>query len=461
MTETTAKTAKTEKIESVERANEAIREASPALHDALSPLGRRAFFPQDIPFQAAQARGKRYNGTIGQITDGRGRAVPLPSMEAGLSGLPEAARNRAFLYSPVEGIAELRRLWREWQRRLPGIPEGVCSTLPAVTAGLTHGLSLVADLFAGQGRTVAVPRPFWGNYRQSFALRTGARLASAPAFVPSRGGARFDPLALEKALEAAALPAGEPAVAILNLPSNPGGYSPTPAERGEIAASLVRAAEARPLVVLCDDAYAGLVYEEGIPARSMFWDLQGRHPNLVPVKVDGATKELSYFGGRVGFLTFPFEPDSPVAQALESKVKCLVRAAIGSPVATGQVLALQALESGRAADEVEAVRRLLAGRYRALRAALAGCDSGLLRALPFNSGCFALLELGPRAREAGLAADGVRRHLLEAEDTGVVAVGEEFLRIAYCSVAEEDLPELVERLERGVRNLAAAATVSE
>lgn len=42
-----------------------------------------------------------------------------------------------------------------------------------------------------------------------------------------------------------------------------------------------------------------------------------------------------------------------------------------------------------------------------------------------------------------------------------MAVGEEFLRIAYCSVAEEDLPELVERLERGVRNLAAAATVSE
>ncbi len=443
-------------IESVERANEAIREVSSALHAALSPLGRRAFFPQDIPFQAAQARGKRYNGTIGQITDGQGRAVPLPSMEAALAGLPEAERNRAFLYSPVEGLADLRRLWREWQRRLPGIPEGVCSTLPAVTAGLTHGLSLVADLFAGPGRAVAVPKPFWGNYRQSFALRTGARMVSAPAYSPSEAGARFQPRAIEEALAAADLPAGEPAVAILNLPSNPGGYSPTPAERDEIAASLVRAAEERPLVVLCDDAYAGLVYEEGIPARSMFWDLQGRHPSLVPVKVDGATKELSYFGGRVGFLTFPFEPGSPVAEALESKVKCLVRAAIGSPVATGQVLALQALASGRADAEVEAVRRLLAGRHRTLRAALATCDPELLGALPFNSGCFALAELGPRAREAGLTADGIRRHLLEEEDTGLVAVGEEFLRIAYCSVAEEDLAELVRRLERGIRELAAS-----
>jgi aspartate/methionine/tyrosine aminotransferase len=336
----------------------------------------------------------------------------------------------------------------------------VRSTLPVVTAGLTHGLSLVADLFAGPERTVAVPRPFWGNYRQSFALRTGARLVSAPAYAvsgaTSEDGPRFDPRALERALEAADLPAGEPAVAILNLPSNPGGYSPTPAEREEIAASLVRVAETRPLVVLCDDAYAGLVYDEGIPARSMFWDLEGRHPSLVPVKVDGATKELSYFGGRVGFLTLPFEPGSPAAEALESKTKCLVRAGIGSPVATGQVLALQALESGRVAEEVEAVRRLLAARHGVLRKALAGCDPALVRPLPFNSGCFALLELGPRARGAGLTADAVRRHLLEAEDTGVVAVGEEYLRIAYCSVAEDDLPELVERLERGLRTLAAA-----
>jgi hypothetical protein len=53
-----------------------------------------------------------------------------------------------------------------------------------------------------------------------------------------------------------------------------------------------------------------------------------------------------------------------------------------------------------------------------------------------------------------MTADRVRRHLLEAWDTGLVAVGEEHLRIAHCSVAEEDLPELVRRLERGVAELA-------
>src|SRR5688572_8176792 len=98
-------------------ANDAIAASCPALFELLSPLGRRAFFPPDIPFQAAQARGKTYNGTIGQITDGYGQAVPVPALAEGLSGLEPASRNRALLYSPVEGIAEVRRGWRAWQRR--------------------------------------------------------------------------------------------------------------------------------------------------------------------------------------------------------------------------------------------------------------------------------------------------------------------------------------------------------
>lgn len=438
-------------IGSAETANDAIREASPALAAALSPLGRRAFFPQDIPFQAAEARGKTYNGTIGQITDGHGGAVPLPSMAAALDGMAPDARNRALLYSPVEGIPEVRRLWRDWQRR--DAAEGLPSTLPLVTGGLTHGLALAADLFGGDGRAVAVAAPFWGNYRQTFALRTGARVVSAPAY---EAGA-FSPRAIETALAGAGLAPGEPAVCIVNTPSNPGGYSPDPAEREELVASLVRAAAERPLVVLVDDAYAGLVYEDGIPSRSLFWDLQGRHANLVPVKIDGATKEFSFFGGRVGFLTFAFEPGSPAAEALESKVKCLVRAGMGSPVAISQMVLREALASPDAAAQVEAVRRLLAGRYRALRAALAGCDPALLTPLPFNSGCFALVALGPEAGASGLSAGAVRRHLLDVEETGLVSIGERHLRIAHCSVAEEDLPELVRRLERGVAALTGPA----
>ena len=109
--------------------------------------------------------------------------------------------------------------------------------------------------------------------------------------------------------------------------------------------------------MICDDAYAGLVYDDRVPRRSPYWDLVGRHPDLVPVKIDGATKELSFFGGRVGFLTFPFEPGSPAAAALDSKVKFLLRATVGSPVAPSQVLVAQALGSADLDAEIEAVRR--------------------------------------------------------------------------------------------------------
>lgn len=380
--------------------NAPLERETPALFRALSPLGKRIFLAARIPAQD-------------------------------LAG------------SPVEGLPEVRRRWREWQRR--SAPAGVPSSLPLVTVGLSHGLSLLADLFGGEGKAVAIPQPFWGNYRQAFAVRTGAKVLSAPAYVDGR----YNPRVIAEAL--AGLPDGEPAVAILNIPSNPGGYSPDTAERRATVESLLGVAARRPLVVVCDDAYAGLVFEPDIPRESLFWELAGAHPNLVAVKVDGATKELSFFGGRVGFLTFAVEPESAAARSLESKVKMLVRSGVGSPVAASQAVVLQALRSPDVEAEVEAVRRLLEGRYRALRGALAGADPGLMTTLPFNSGCFALVGLPERL---GLDSEAVRRHLLERHDTGLISIAPRYLRIAHCSVDEGALPELARRMEKGIRELA-------
>lgn len=422
--------------------NRILETEAPALYRALSPLGRRAFYPPDIPVQAAEARGARYNATIGVFTDGQGGAVPLPSMAAAVA-LSGDDRDRAFLYSPVSGLPELRQRWRDWQRH--GQDDAVPSTLPFVTDGLAHGLSLVADLFAGEGRPVAVATPFWGNYGQAFALRTGAEMRRAPGY---RDG-RFNPRALAEAL--AGVPAGVPAVGLINFPSNPGGYAPTAAERRELLSSLVEIADERPFVVVVDDAYAGLVYEETSPPGSPFWELSGVHHQLIPIKVDGATKEFNFFGGRVGFLTFGYPPGSPVAKALENKLSCLLRSTVGSPVALSQVVLLQALRDGSIRDQVDAVRRIARERYAAVRPLLAGLDWRLLCPLPFNAGFFVLLEL---PAELGLDADAVRRHLLARHDTGVVAIGERYLRLAICSVAAGALPEVLRRVELGVRELA-------
>ncbi len=292
----------------VTEANDFLAAAAPAVWAALSPLGRRALQPASfLPLQTAEARGKPFNATIGQITDGHGTAVPLPSMAAALSGLEEAERSRAFLYSPVEGLPELRRAWREWQRR--GVKSEIPSSLPLVTVGTVHARSLAVDLFAGEGRTVLHPG--------------GEEDVSRPL---------------------AGLPEGEPAVVLLEFPRAANGYAPyapVTRERAALCGALTAAAERRPLVVLVDDTWEGL----GTPSASLFWGLAGRHANLIPIKLDGAGGQLGFPGGRVGFLTFPFEPDSALARSLESKAKMLLRAQVGSPPAMTQVLLLRALQA--------------------------------------------------------------------------------------------------------------------
>ena len=283
-------------------ADEAIRRGCPALWECLSPLGRRLRQPANfLPQQSAEARGKPFNATIGQITDGHGRAVPLPAMAAAVSGLEEAQLSRAFLYSPVEGFPELRRAWRERQRR--GVAEDLPSTLPLVTAGRVQALAIAAELFAGEGTPVALPAGAPEDYAATFTLRTGARRVGLEEL-----GRESD---------------GEAAVAVLGREAG-----------GEPLAALAGVAAHRPLAVIVDDGEA--------PAPSLFWRLAALHPNLFPVKVDAA-------GEGVGFLTFPFPPESDLAAAIESKAKTLLRALIGSPPAFAQALLLRELEAAAAA----------------------------------------------------------------------------------------------------------------
>ena len=425
---------------SAEESNAVLAAETPALWAALSDLGRRVYFPRDIPFQAAQARGARYNGTIGQITDGHGSALRITALDEALSGLDPVDRNTALLYSPMAGVPELRERWQAWQRR--GNPRSP-STVPLVTVGMTQGVAIAADLFGGPDRAVAVPAPFWGNYRQIFGTRGGARILQAPLF---RSG-RFNARVIEEAL--AGEPAGAPATSVLNFPANPGGYAPSEAERAELIGSLRRVADERPLVVVCDDAYEGFVHESGVPGGSIFWELAGAHPNLVPVKIDGATKEFAFFGGRVGFIAFAFDPSSAVAAALEDKVLGLIRTSVGSPVTATQVVLLAAMRSGAAEAEIDSLRERLTARHGIMMDALSSVDPALLRPLPCNAGCFALVELPD-----GLDPDAVRTHLLAHEDTGVIAVRPNYLRLAFCSVSSSAIPELVARTARGVREMS-------
>lgn len=397
----------------------------PAAARLLSPLGRRAEIPLGIPQQSAQAAGCERQATIGQITTGTGVPLTLPSIAEHFAELD--ARS-AFLYAPTAGIKPLREAWKA-RLAVPG------TSLPIVTNGMSQGLSLCADLFGCPDHPLVLADPYWDNYETIWGMRTGAELRSFPFFDAER---RFNLAGLSRRLEELRGPAS----LILNFPNNPTGYAPTHAEAEAILARVL--AHPHPLAVICDDAYAGLYFDPACYGRSLFGELAARadRERLLAVKVDGATKELVFFGGRVGFLTFGV--DGAAGEALIDKAGALLRGTISSVNAPAQAAVLAALRDPRTPAQQEEVLGLLRRRYDALHTALVaeGVD-----ALPFNSGCFALVQLRPEQD-----AQDVRMRLIREQSTGVIAVpSANALRVAFCSVDETDIPDLVARIATVVR----------
>ena len=65
---------------------------------------------------------------------------------------------------------------------------------------LTHGLDLVAELFINDGDEVLIPDQLWGNYRLTFGVGHGAKIASFPFFTEALDG--FNAAAFAEAVAA-------------------------------------------------------------------------------------------------------------------------------------------------------------------------------------------------------------------------------------------------------------------
>ena len=335
-----------------------------------------------------------------------------------IEGLPA---EQIVLYTTTCGNPQLRALWAE---RLQSQDCGAISN-PIVTQGLTHGLSIVADLFTDSSSTVILPNPGWGNYQHIFGTRRGA---SIQTYRPvSKHG--LDLNALDEALHSA--PDG--AVLVLNFPSNPIGYSPTLAEAQELAKRIN--AHTRPLVVVTDDAYQGMVWEPGLQAGSLFPLLnQGQNDQVLNIKVDGATKELFFFGGRVGFLTFGCEKDA--ASVLEEKAQASIRTTISSASTLSQNLVARALQDPHLDAQTQVLRDQIRSRYKRIQSAL---EQAGIECLPYNSAFFLLIPVQQNPEE-------LRLKLLK-RGVGVISLPQaSAIRLSYASVALEDIETLIQKL---------------
>ena len=413
----------------------------------LSRRGRSAYFPAaGILGQSAEAKGATINATIGIALDDSGEPMHLP----GLSDVVGVDPRDAFPYAPSYGKPALRAQWQAMMRVKNPSLAGVSISSPVVTNALTHALSVAGALFLDPDDVLIMPDRFWGNYRLIFEHGFDARIDTYPTFIDD--GYNVDGLR-EKLLEG---PIGK-RVVILNFPNNPTGYTCTEAEGRAICQVLLEAAEAgHDVVALIDDAYFGLVYEDGIMKESIFAMLADAHPRLLAVKIDGATKEDFAWGYRVGFLTYGYgEATTTGLKALEDKTAGLVRGSISNASHVSQSMLLTAYQSDQYPDWKQQAFDVMFSRYQAVRTVFNDRPEYRNRfvPLPFNSGYF----LCVRPIEPGITPEAIRRLLLERYDTGVIATGDA-VRIAFSSTSAASIPLLFDHLASAIDLLAAERT---
>ena len=426
--------------------NQLIKE-NPALYEVLSARGKALFFPKGILTQSAEAKvkAKKFNATIGIATE-HGVAMHLPCIKKHIETIPP---NDAFTYAPAAGKAELRSTWQEkLLAQNPGL-KGKHFSLPVVTSAITHGLSLVGDLFVEEGDVMVLPDKLWGNYRLIFNVRLGATLKTFPLYNEKNG---FNSKGLQKVLDET-VQVKQKIIILLNFPNNPTGYSITPQEADAIVTVLKDcASRGARLIIVHDDAYFGLFYDDALMKESLFALTANLHERILAIKLDGATKEQYVWGLRVGFITYGIGGGANkevIYGALEKKTMGAIRGGISNSPHLSQTLVLRAMESKEFAAERKAKHEIMKTRALKVKEVLANKKyDDAWTYYPFNSGYFMCLQL------KSVNAEALRQHLLARYEVGVISVDATDVRIAFSCIEARDIQELFDIIYQGVKDLS-------
>ena len=427
--------------------NEIIQKGNPHLMEMLSDIGKKLFFPKGILSQSAEAKEKAHklNATIGIAKEGKS-AMALPSVMKYLSGLTP---DKTLTYAPSFGLPELRKAWQDAQYQKNPSLSGKPISLPIVVNGITHAISIFADVWVDPGDVVILPDMFWGNYNMILNVRKNARLSHYPIFTADGG---YNTAAFEAKVREEAKHNGK-IIVLLNFPHNPTGYTLTEQEADRMVSVLTEIAQSGVnVIVVADDAYFGLFYEDAAMKESIFAKLCAKHPRLLAVKLDGATKENYVWGLRIGFLTYGCVVDGdalPVYDALERKTAGGVRGNISNACHLSQRLVYESMMSKTYAEEKEDKYKILEARARKVKAVLTNPKYAVAwDVYPFNSGYFMCVKL------KSVKAEPLRKHLLEKYGVGVIALGDADIRVAFSSIEESDVEELFDILLQGVKDLS-------
>jgi len=428
--------------------NQIIERNNPHIMEMLSDIGRNLFFPKGILSQSAEAREKAHklNATIGIATE-HGETMHFSSVMGSICSIRP---RESLTYAPSFGIPDLRKVWQDSLFEKNPSLEGKTISLPIVTCGITHAISMFADIWLDPDDVVILPDKMWGNYNMILNVKKGAKISHYDLFSKNLG---FNLEAFEEKIRSESEKYDKVTV-LLNFPNNPTGYSITIEEGHRITEILAGIAElGKNVIAVMDDSYFGLFYENQTLKESLFANLCNRHPRLLAIKLDGATKENFVWGLRVGFITYGCKIEGdPMAvyDALERKTAGSIRGSISNASHLGQTIVLRSMQSENYVKEKEEKFRVLKNRAGRIKEVLS--DTRYTEAwdvYPFNSGYFMCIRL------KSVDAETLRLHLLEKYGVGLISMGKRDLRIAFSCLEESDILELFNIIFQGVEDLKA------
>lgn len=423
--------------------NEVLSKNSPVLYSLLSDFGKRIFMPKGIIVQSAEAKqqAKKYNATIG-IAKEDNEPMYLPSLKKYFNELKTAD---IFDYAPGAGNQDLRT---KWKKKIVNENKNIKSadniSTPVVTCGLTHGITLAADMFVDENDEIIIPDKLWENYNLILEERYKAKVVNYSLFNESLTG--FNTKALDNVIASSKK---EKIILLFNFPNNPSGYTPKKSEADEIVKIVKKYAEqGKKIVVICDDAYYGLLYEDDLVEGSIFSKFADLHNNVVAIKIDGVSKEDYSWGLRIGFITFGLaSPNADVYKVMESKVTAAIRCSISNCSQIAQSVFAQVL--GDAAYNEEKKQKYEVLRKRAEKTKEIVYNQKYKEywdVYPFNSGYFMCLKL------KGVSAEDIRQYALKQYQVGTIVLGDD-LRVAFSSVELNQIEDLFDTLAKCVKEL--------
>ncbi|PJW16497.1 aminotransferase [Geobacillus sp. WSUCF-018B] len=375
---------------------------------ALKPSGIRRFFDLASGMEGVISLGV---GEPDFVTSWSVREASILSLEQGYTS-----------YTPNAGLLELRQEIAAYLHRKFHVdyrPE----TEILVTVGASQAIDLALRAILDPGDEVIVVEPSFVAYEPLVVLAGGT-----PVAVQTTGadGFQLHVAQLERALTA------RTKAIIICSPNNPTGTVLRPAE----LEALARLAKEHDLLVIADEIYAELTYDDGYMSMAAVSGMRER-----TILISGFSKGFAMTGWRLGFAAAPED-------ILQAMLKIHQYAIMCAPT-MAQYGALEALRSGE--RDVAEMRSSYRRRRNYFVSSLN--EIGLPCHMP--GGAFYAF---PSIRHTGMTSEQFAERLLIEEKVAVVPgsvfgqSGEGHVRCSYASSLEQ-LQEAVKRIKRFLARL--------